>query len=190
MTLRTQAGCALAVSLFFCACSDGTTLTARAAVRISVDAPEQQGLTCMFGPHEGYVGGNAQSRLPDAYNFGTRLVDEENGTSISCKVSGSKTFRISGSAQREGVMLTVRGEVPNAEYEEQQHGEGEVQVRTSGTVGQSLIPVEGSPCRLTPVKVAAGRVWAEFNCPVTEASRQQNTFCSTSGFFVFENCDR
>ncbi len=190
MTLRTPTGCALAVSLLLCACSDGTTLTARGAVRISVNAPDEPGRQCMFGLHEAYVGGDSANKLPDAYNFGTRLVDEENGASISCKVTGSQTFRIRGRAQREGVLLTVTGEVPNAEFEEGQQGEGEVQVLTTSTAGQSLVPVEGSPCRLTPVKVAPGRVWAQFHCPVMEASRQQNTFCSASGFFVFENCDR
>lgn len=190
MTLRTPTACALALSLFVCACSDGTTLTPRAAVRISVNAPQEQGQgrQCMFGPHEGYVGGDSASKLPDAYNFGTRLVDEENGTSISCRVTGKETFRIRGTAERAGVLLTVTGEVPNAEFEDSQNGEGEVQVRTTSTAGQSLVPL--GPCRLTPVKVAAGRVWAEFYCPNMEASRQQNTFCSASGFFVFENCER
>jgi hypothetical protein len=176
--------------LFFCACSDGTTLTPRAAVRISVNEPEEQGGRCMFGPHEAYVGGDSASKLPDAYNFGTRLVDEENGTTISCRVAGKDTFKIRASAEREGVLLTVTGEVPNAEFEDGQNGEGEVQVLSTKTAGQSLVPVEGSPCRLTPVKVAPGRVWAEFYCPNMEASRQQDTFCSASGFFVFENCER
>lgn len=190
MTLRTPTGCALAVSLLFCACSDGTTLTPRAAVRISVNAPDEPGRVCQFPLHEAYVGGDSDNKLPDAYNFGTRLVDGENSTSISCRVTGANTFRIRGTAQRAGVLLTVTGEVPNAEFEDGQSGEGEVQVLTTSTAGQSLVPVEGSPCRLTPVKVAAGRVWAEYFCPLMEASRQQNTFCAASGFFVFENCER
>jgi hypothetical protein len=190
MTLRTTTGCALALILLSSACSDGTTITSRAAVRITVNTPEEPGRQCMFGPHEAYVGGDPDLKLPDAFNFGRRVVDEEDGATISCKVTGSETFRISGSARRGGVMLTVRGEVPNAEFEDGETGEGEVQVITSKTVGQSLVPVEGATCTLTPVKVAPGRIWAQYRCPLLEASRQQNTFCSAAGFFVFENCDR
>ena len=188
MTLRTPTGCALAISLFFCACSDGTTLTPRAAVRISVNEPEEQGGRCQFGWHEAYVGGDSASKLPDAYNFGTRLVDEENGTTISCRVAGQDTFKIRASAEREGVLLTVTGEVPNAEFEDNQNGEGEVQVlhQDGWTV---LVPVEGSPCRLHPVKVAPGRCGQSFTAR-TGSQPAAGHFCSASGFFVFENCER
>lgn len=183
------AGCALLT--FLAACSDPPPPNGRGALYVDVGEPtDSQHSGCQFGTHSANIGGDPAQRYPDQYQFGVRVVNGENHASVKCKVKGSGPYTISGRMSLGAVSLTVDGSVPKANFEGGASGKGNVYLLTSPMVGHSIGPIEQDPCTFTPVDVASGKVWSRFDCPVLQANGQQDTYCSATGFFLFENCEQ
>jgi hypothetical protein len=192
MTLGKSILGALALSPFVIACSDPKPATPRGSLHVAViqSSVSEHSSDCQFGPHDAFVGGDAGKTYPNEFQLGARVVDDENGAKVTCKVtgSGSSSFSITGSMHQGAVTLTMDGSVPQADFNAGKTGMGNVNLITSSTIGHPLAPVDSDSCVFTPVEVAAGRVWSKFDCPLLQASGQQNTYCGATGFFVFENC--
>jgi hypothetical protein len=185
MTLGKSVLGALALSPFVIACSDPKPATPRGSLHVAVNyssVSEHSG-DCQFGPHEAFIGGDAARSYPNEFQLGGRVVDNENGAKVSCKVagSGSSSFSIAGNMRRGAVTLTMNGTVPQADFNASKTGSGNVQLITSGTIGHPLEPVESNSCIFTPVEVAPGKVWSKFDCPLLQAQGQQNTYCGATG---------
>lgn len=176
------------------ACSDSPPATARGSVIVDVtpSSVAEYASLCNFGPHQALIGGDADKLLPNAFDPGTRVVDGDDGTTVSCRVAGSSSFEFRGRIRKGNVEVSVDGRVPSADSGTAP-GAGNVYVSTPNTSRQALEPLDASTvdsCSFTPVEVAPGRAWSAFDCPVLKASDQTNTYCGARGYFVFENCDR
>lgn len=183
--LAAAACCALFGSM---SCSDSVPLPPQGGANVSVhSAPSTvtpAGKKCPVSGHSAFVG----SPPPDATKAGSRVVDGENGATVSCAVRKSgDVFKVSGSATHKGVSLSVTGEVALG-------GTGTAKIiHRNPTLLETIQSTDDAPCTISvadaPLQVATGRVWAHFSCPGMIANAQPVLFCETEGYFVFENCD-
>ena len=131
-----------------------------------------------------YIGGPPKSSIGDP---GPRQVDGENFARIKCRVSGSGTFGLSLSAETRATVFSVEGSSAGGS------GTATIGVAAPGTSGEKLVSEAGG-CQLglerPPFQVAAGNIWATFDCPSLTSPNQPGSQCRAQGEFVFENCDR
>jgi len=120
---------------------------------------------------------------------GPREVDGLNGARVGCRVSGSGTFQVTGTAEKSVTAFTLLdGTVTNGGK-----GTGRITVSSPATAGKQLTSPNDQPCELfvnrLPFQVAPGNIWAEFICPLVTNASQPGSNCGLRGEFVFENCE-
>jgi hypothetical protein len=48
-----------------------------------------------------------------------------------------------------------------------------------------------APCTVTPLKIQAGAIWAEFDCPrYSDPQTPTTSACASDGVFLLQNCDQ
>lgn len=123
----------------------------------------------------------------DADTYMRRVVDGEDGASVTCRVSGSVSFEVSARLFVAGRALVLDGTIAA-----DRSGSAVVTVSDSQQLSTSLV---GTSCTLDAkagagqnFQIKAGSLWASFSCPTVEAA--PNDVCAASGIFVVENCER
>lgn len=165
----------------------GTTVFPRGAASFTVTTCQQ------------YTGGISKNGNVPTNDFpGDRLEDGEDGTSVSCRITGGSPYEISGviqganshpSATFSGETIEIR--IENGMIEETGLGTAEISL----TTGQIYRSQTANPCTLsldagTGQEVAVGRVFASFNCSGNlDVVGSPITDCSAIGVIVFERCE-
>jgi hypothetical protein len=168
-------------------CSDPVPPPAQTSLFFVVGQPNVPGAGCALGGAQfANIGGPPSSPRGDP---GPREVDGQNGASIGCKVSGSGSFSVSGTAQKGATSFVLLGGSAQAGGE----GSGKISIASPATAGKQLTSTNDKPCRLllnrTPFQVAPGNIWAEFFCDLIVNSTQPGSQCGLHGEIVFENCE-
>ena len=160
--------------------------------------PAQSNLTLSVQPATGagcpvagqtYVLGNPKG--PNAVSPGDRLIDGEQGATISCSVRGTGPFTFSGA---------IRGTTGQGDLVDVKMTDGSI-TGESGSVTLSV----GTPqlasrftstaggCTVTVIgqNIKPGSVWASVTCPTITDPSTPGLTCSVGpvSTFVFENCD-
>jgi hypothetical protein len=138
-----------------------------------------------MGGYAATIGGGPKSSIGDP---GIRQANGEGFARIRCRVSGSGTFELSLSAEKQGTSFSlVDGTVANG------RGTATIGMAGPGTAG-ALIGSPPGGCALDlgrqPFQVQAGAIWASYECPVVATPSQPDSQCRAQGEFVFENCDK
>lgn len=123
----------------------------------------------------------------DGDTYLANIVDGEGTAAVSCRVTGSSPFELSGQLTSGGRGLLIEGTLSA-----DQTGVGRVTVVDSEHLSSPLV---GSSCTLSAQKgvddklqLKPGSVWGRFSCPAVEAA--PSTLCGADGFFVLENCEQ
>jgi hypothetical protein len=123
----------------------------------------------------------------DADTYLERVVDGEDGASVTCAVQGDSSFLVSANLRLGALALVVNGTIAA-----DRRGEAEVTITDSQHLSGSLV---GASCQLdaqqgvgTYFQVKAGSLWAGFSCAAVEAV--PTSACAASGYFVIENCQQ
>ena len=123
----------------------------------------------------------------DADTYMQRVVDGEDGASVTCRVSGSSSFDVSAKLFVAGRALVLDGTITADRL-----GSAIATVSDSQQLSTSLV---GTSCMLDAqagagqnFQIKAGSLWAGFSCPTVEAA--PNDVCAASGIFVVENCEQ
>ena len=160
---------------------------AQASLFFVIGPPGVPGAGCAIsGSYVANIGGPPSSTNGDP---GPREVDGVDGARIGCRVSGSSTFELSASAEKGATAFFLSDATVSG-------GQGSATIAVSGpgTAGKVLTSTGDPPCQLSiprpPFQVAAGHIWAEFNCPVVNVPTDPGSNCSARGEFVFENCEQ
>ena len=135
---------------------------------------------CHIPAHNAQIGANP----PTGTSPGDRVIDGQAYAQVSCTVSGSGSFTVSGSISQGPTSFQIDGTVNGTSG--------------TGTAGeydpqsaQSLVSDPGD-CTITvtaPQEIASGRIWASFECnSFSNPSVPKTTACASSGHFVFDNC--
>jgi hypothetical protein len=159
---------------------------AQASLFFVIGPPRVAGPGCAIsGNYLANIGGPPRAAASDP---GPREVDGVGDARISCRVSGSTSFEVSGSADKGAVSFRLlEGRIGPVD------GTGTMAVGGPGTAGK-LLTSGADGCTLgvsrAPFQVASGAIWAEFDCPVVTTPADPGSTCSARGEFVFENCER
>lgn len=150
----------------------------------AIESPDA-GPACATGRWAAFIGGPPKSSIGDP---GTRAIDGYEFARIRCRVSGSGTFALTLSAERQGTSFSLNdGTVSGTS------GQGTISVAGPGTQSEQLVSEAGA-CQLglerPPFQVAPGHIWATFNCPSLRSASQPASQCNVLGEFVFENCEQ
>jgi hypothetical protein len=181
-------------ALFALGCSDPAAPPAQAAAFIHIAtaaaADTPPGKSCNVQAHNAVIGSG-----PTTTSRGKVVVDDEGGV-VSCKVSGSGTYSFSGSATFGSTSFSVSaGKIKKGEP-----GTAIIQ-ECDPTTGFCLVsPKEpnaegfGGPCEVfidvDRLNVKPGAIWARFKCPSLKNDSTPNVWCAAdNGVFVFENCE-
>jgi hypothetical protein len=176
-----------------------TTVDGRASDQGPVAPPGQASLFFVVGPpgvpgpgcaisgqYVANIGGPPRSSIGDP---GTREIDGVDGARIGCRVSGSSSFDVTGSAEKLATSFVVLDAVVSGGV-----GTATISVAGPGTAGKQLRSSNDMPCDLfvnrPPYQVAPGAIWAEFDCPLVNNPTSPGSNCSARGEFVFENCEQ
>jgi hypothetical protein len=122
----------------------------------------------------------------DGNTYPAKIVDGEGMAAMSCRVTGSSPFELSGQLSSGGRGLLIEGTLSA-----DQTGVGRVTIVDSEHLSSPLV---GSSCALSAQKgvdslqIKPGSVWGRFSCPTVEAA--PSTLCGADGFFVLENCEQ
>lgn len=193
MTLRGPMGF-ISAALFALGCSDPAAPPAQASafmhIVTAVPADTPPGKSCNVAAHYGTIGSGTSTTTR-----GKMVVDDEGGV-VSCRVSGGPTFSFSGSATHGATSFSVSaGKVKKGEP-----GTAIIQ-ECDPTTGFCLNSPKapdadgfGGPCTVDvdvdKLNVKPGAIWARFSCPSLKNDSTPNVWCAAdTGVFVFENCD-
>ncbi len=195
MSLRTlMVGAAALTALSAASCSDAVAPPSQGGMYIEINAAPltetPAGRKCTIAGHSAQIG----NPPPNASSPGKRVIDGENGASVSCKVSKSgDVFKFQAKATHKKVSFFASGEVTPG-------GTGTARITEydpPGTTGSGLTlgsPAD-TPCEVSveaPFEVAKGRIWGYFHCPafVDISQPDAQLYCEAeNGWMVFENCD-
>jgi len=160
--------------------------------------PAQSNLTLVVQPATGarcpvagqtYVLGDPEG--PTAVSPGDRLVDGEQGATISCSVRGDGSYTFSGA---------IRGTTGQGDLVDVKMTDGSVTGET-GSVTLSVVTPQlasrftstAGGCAVTVIgqNIKPGSVWASVACPTITDPSTPDVTCSVGSVstFVFENCD-
>ncbi len=147
------------------------------------------GTKCVVGGHSVFVG----SPPPDAIKPGARVVDGEDGASISCTMrNNGGIFSIQGDISHKGVSFDITADVAPGGT-----GTGQI-VHRNPILLEYVKNPDATPCTVSvedpPLQVSDGKIWAKFACPGLVPEQQPTVhptlFCEGEGFFVFDNCEQ
>jgi hypothetical protein len=161
-------------------CSDAVEPPPQGSLIINVtsspDAPP--GTSCPSIGHTKNIG----VPPPSANNPGQRVVDGEGGN-VACTVKGGDPAKFNGKINQGNISFTMIGETGAT-------GTGNI-IYYDNEIALTMQSPSDNPCIITAEKtgtgyqVEAGRIWAEFSCPLMT---KENYSCKASGIFVMENC--
>ena len=156
----------------------------QASLFFVIGPPGVPGPGCQVsGSYVANIGGPPRANIGDP---GPRVIDGEGDARVSCRVAGSTTFDVSGSAQLLSTSFAVREATVSGGA-----GTATIVVAGPGTAGAQLGSASGA-CSLelarAPYQIAAGNIWASFECPVVTSPSAPSSQCSARGEFIFENC--
>jgi hypothetical protein len=159
---------------------------AQASLFFVIGPPGVAGPGCAIsGSYRANIGGPPRASASDP---GPREVDGVGDARISCRVSGSTSFELSGSAEKGAAFFHLLGGRVDSGV-----GAGTISVGGPGTAGK-LLTSGADGCQLNanraPFQVQSGAIWAEFDCPVVTTPADPGSTCSARGEFVLENCER
>jgi hypothetical protein len=165
-----------------------------------VGPPAQASLVFAYGPPSvpgsgcaissagsAFIGGPPRSATGEP---GPHAVDGVDGVTVSCSVSGSGTFSLSGRAVKNVTSFALlSGTLVSGG-----RGTARIAVSSPATAGRQLVSPEDAPCELYgdrgSLQVANGRVWAAFSCGLIQNPSQPGSTCGINGEFLFENCEQ
>jgi hypothetical protein len=143
------------------------------------------GIDCVHAGHAAKVGDvTASEKVSVVVNGGNVALD--------CVVSESSpgTFHVEGTATQSGSSLAILIDGITASATAQGPAKGSLTYLSPKTIDPYLSS-PGEPCDFyflpgTPQGIAAGRIWAAFQCPSVEV---EGSICSIAeSYVVFENC--
>lgn len=182
MTLRTLA-LATTTLLVVAAtgCSSSSPPPAQGSMYIHVKAASSTpaGMKCTVQAHNAQIGATA----PSGTNPGSRVADGD-GARVSCTVKSGSTFSFTGYIRKGPYSFQIKGSVGK-----DTDGTGQI-TSFDPTSATTLQSPKDTPCVVTPVEVAGGRIWATYQCPGFVDPTAVGTYCAADGAFVFENCEQ
>lgn len=187
MMLRSSYTCLLAIgALGALGCSDPVEPPAKGAANIHVRSASgiPSGYQCNIPAHIAQIGDKANPSREDTI---TRVTNGKNGATVECTVKGSGTYSVTAKLNHQKVSLSLQGSISAG-------GTGEAFMASfDPTSATSLATPDDKPCTLSvetaPLQVAAGRLWATFNCPVLQDDgAPTTTYCAADGVILVENC--
>jgi hypothetical protein len=144
------------------------------------------GIECAHAGHLAKVGDVTASEKASV------VVSGDLNATVDCSVSeaGAGTFKVEGTAMRLDSGLTIVIDQITASATPQSPAKGSIAYVSAKTV-DTYLSSTGVLCDFyflpgTPEGIAAGRIWAAFQCPSVEA---EGSTCSIAeSYVVFENC--
>lgn len=169
---------AIVVSSF--GCSDPVPPTPRGAFSVSfVEFPV---IECQIGGHNTKVGDVTDSTKAKLIN------DAEDDTEVECDVSGSGTFRATGSIFQKKINfleIVIPGIAPSTS--EAAPAKGSIAFSSFNTSGEAY---SSDQCDFwfdnSQQGVDAGKLWVAFKCDAVTG--EQSTCKISQGYVIFENC--
>lgn len=150
-------------------------------IHVSPASSPPNGDTCTVDPHNAQIGDQA----PSGTSPGSRVRDGNSGAVVQCSVKGSSTFSVNAAIRKGAVSFQLLGKVPKTG-----DGTGSI-ISFDPTSDMTMSSPSGTPCTISPIQIAAGRIWAHFVCNgFVNPSAPTNSYCQADGYFVFENCDQ
>jgi hypothetical protein len=168
----------------FAGASGSSASEGNAVFSIGIPLASDPGWSCTIPAHTTVLG----TIQPTDTIQGETLVDGKDGAQVECSVSGDGTFNFRGSITLStGSLLAVSGQVP-------------LGGRGLGTANmydlQTTISLSADPdsCQILvdrgALTVENGAIWAGFTCPKVWNPGQPGIWCSSSGYFLFKNCNK
>lgn len=170
----------LALAIAGCSGSAPPPPQGDATIHIIAASPPPNQTSCNVQAHNAQIGDNA----PSSTSPGSRVRNGNHGAYVHCTVKGKSTFSVSGSMRMGSVSFTISGQgIPAT-------GDGKAAISSfDSTTSFTMQSPADTPCTVTPIQIAGGRIWASFACPgFVNPSSPSTTYCQSNGFFVFENC--
>jgi hypothetical protein len=179
MLRRTTSGGLVLCALVALGCSDPDVPPPAGAASLSLfAAPGTPAHSrCALSEHEVAIG----SALSSARRSSIRPVSTGGDTSVECRVSGSGSFQ---ALLRQGsVAFQLEGTASSGE------ATGSLSLSSFDPVSARLQSPADVPCTVTPLDVAAGEIWATYECPLyQDPDRTRETYCAASGVVFLEHC--
>ncbi len=117
------------------------------------------------------------------------IADGTDGTRVSCStVAIANGYATRVEITRGTTSMTFDSDVVQGKTTEARS----ITLRGPNTAGSKYVPSVGSPCTVTWVNGAAGRIWAGFTCSKMEGPSGLNpSVCGINeGWVIAENCDQ
>jgi hypothetical protein len=175
-------------------CSDPVAPPAQGAIlaRVRVPSPPIAEKQCRVGGAFSFDVPDIASTKPvealDQDTYLHRVVDGENGASVSCSVSGSSTFTFSGEVRSGAKGIRFASGTLGADLK----GTAVITIIDSTRLSTPLAS-PGATCVIDAAaaannrfQVKGGSIWASYSCPTVEAP--PTDACAADGIFVLENC--
>lgn len=182
MMLRTLAlATTTLLALGAVSCSGSAPPPAQGAMQIHISSatPSPPGKACTVPAHNSQIGKTA----PDAVNPGSRVEDGNSGAYVRCSVKGGGNYVINGTMRNKNVSFEINGTASKS-------GGTATISSFDPTSAVNMSSVQGTPCKITPIKISAGRIWASYQCDGFADPNSPSDYCQANGYFVFENCDQ
>ncbi len=171
-------------------CSDPAAPPPQGAVYMRIKSAQTPdtppGKVCSIQAHNATIGDP-----PSTTTKGKPVVDEDTGK-VSCKVTAGGSFSASASYGSTSFAISsgsLKGKTGTAIIQEYDPTSAVNLISPKAPDADGY----GRPCNVSvdvdKLSVAAGRVWAKFDCPALFNSGQPNLWCAGDGVFVFENCE-
>jgi hypothetical protein len=117
------------------------------------------------------------------------ITDGEDAASVHCQVSGASSFIFAGAMQHTGSSLEIGNGVLHADRK------GTANIKLGAVATLPGVLSSGGACVIDAAvgpgqnfQVKRGSMWASFSCASVEAA--PSDYCSATGFFVLENCQK
>ncbi len=182
------------------ACTDAADPLPQGGVHFTTRAPGNapSGTTCPSSGDTAGIGTEPPSTNPDINpDPGERVIDGQGNAQVSCEVSGTRSFKVEGEliGPNKSPFASSQGEINfsiSGDVVEESTGTADIQLFTQDT--GPLVSDLNKPCTVRvdkePLIVDEGKIWATFSCPAMINPGTPQTFCSTTGVVVLENCSR
>lgn len=177
-------------------CSDPVAPPAQGAFIASVRpaSPAPVGKSCPTSPFTfdvpAFIDSAPAEKLDEQLDQDTylhRIVDGEGGALARCSAKAGSTFVFSGTIRAGARSLDISGGSLGPDKK------GTASITVIDTARNIQLSSPGASCTIDAsagpsnrFEANGGRMWASFTCPAVE--RPPTDSCTSSGFFVLENC--